>query len=156
MFQLFPVGSISQSKILHDAYFEPREGSAVRMYQDADTPHLDIFTGVTDADGSQYTPTRLWIDLFQALDNAEKMIYITGWSVFTGISLVRGEEAANYGDTNVEELLKRKASEGVRVLVMTWNEKSNDGGLMEGIMGTHDEDTNEYFKGTDVITDCSL
>ena len=82
---------------------------------------------------------------------ATKLIYITGWSVFTGISLVRGEEAAVYGDTNVGELLKRKASEGVRVLVMTWNEKSNDSGLMAGMMGTHDEDTYKYFKGTDVI-----
>ena len=66
--------------------------------------------------------------------------------MFTGISLVRGEEAAVYGDTNVGELLKRKASEGVRVLVMTWNEKSNDSGLIAGMMGTHDEDTYKYFK----------
>ena len=51
-----------------------------------------------------------------------------------------------YGDTNVGELLKRKASEGVRVLVMTWNEKSNDSGLIAGMMGTHDEDTYKYFK----------
>jgi len=151
MFQMFPVGSLKQGKTLNEAYFEPREGSKVTMYQDADTPQMDIFNGVTEADGSQYTPTRLWIDLFRALDSAEKLIYITGWSVFTGISLVRGEEAVKYGDSNVGEMLKRKASEGVRVLVMTWNEKSNDGGLMEGMMGTHDEDTNEYFKGTDVI-----
>ena len=30
------------------------------------------------------------------------------------ISLVRGDEAELYGDSNVGELLKRKASEGVR------------------------------------------
>jgi len=151
MLQLHPVGSLSQGKTLEEAYFEPRPGSSVTLYQDADTPQLEIFSGVLSPGGGQYTPTRLWLDLYNALDKAEKMIYITGWSVFTGISLVRGEEAANYGDTNVGELLKRKASEGVRVLVMTWNEKSNDGGLMEGMMGTHDEDTNEYFAGTDVI-----
>ena len=39
----------------------------------------------------------------------------------------------------------------VRVLVMTWNEKSNDMGLLEGMMGTHDEETLAYFRGTDVI-----
>ena len=39
----------------------------------------------------------------------------------------------------------------VRVLVMTWNEKSNDTGLLKGMMGTHDEETLEYFRGTDVI-----
>ena len=31
----------------------------------------------------------------------------------TQISLVRGDEAEMYGDSNVGELLKRKASEGV-------------------------------------------
>ena len=37
------------------------------------------------------------------------------------------------------------------MLVMTWNEKSNDTGLLEGMMGTHDEATLQYFRGTDVI-----
>ena len=121
------------------------------IYQDADTPELEVFQGVTEPDESPYVPTRLWLDLYHSLNSAQKLIYVTGWSAFTGISLVRGEEAAEYGDTNVGELLKRKASEGVRVLVMTWNEKSNDSGFMEGMMGTHDEDTYKYFKGTDVI-----
>jgi len=121
------------------------------MYQDADSPALPCFQGVTQPDGSDYLPTRLWIDLFNAINGATKLIYITGWSVFTEISLVRGDEAEMYGDSNVGELLKRKASEGVRVLVMTWNEKSNDAGLLEGMMGTHDEATMKYFRGTDVI-----
>ena len=56
------------------------------------------------------------------------------------------QEAEVYGDTNVGELLKRKASEGVRVLVMIWNDKTNDSGHFSGIMGTHDEDTYKYFK----------
>ena len=34
---------------------------------------------------------------------------------------------------------------------MTWNEKSNDAGMLEGMMGTHDEETLKYFRGTDVI-----
>ena len=74
--------------------------------------------------------TRLWIDLFHAINNAKKLIYITGWSVFTQvkrasrirkycgfaffqISLIRGDEAENCDDSNVGELLKRKAAEGV-------------------------------------------
>ena len=32
-----------------------------------------------------YHSTRLWIDLFHALNNAKKLIYITGWSVFTEV-----------------------------------------------------------------------
>ena len=153
MFQLFPISSLTNGKMLGEAYFNPREGCRVTFYQDADTPEdmMDIFDGVTEPDGAGYTPTRLWLDLYRALEAAQKLIYITGWSVFTQISLVRGAEAEMYGDTNVGSLLKRKASEGVRVLVMTWNEKSNDQGLLSGMMGTHDEDTAKYFKGSDVV-----
>ena len=78
-----------------------------------------------------YHGIRLWIDLFHALNNAKKLIYITGWSVFTEvvfasenfendaihpfqISLIRGEDVENCDDSNVGELLKRKAAEGVR------------------------------------------
>ena len=71
--------------------------------------------------------------------------------MFSHSSLVRGEAAAWCPETNLGELLKRKAADGVRVLVMTWNEKSNDSGLLEGLMGTHDEETYGYFYGTDVI-----
>ena len=78
------------------------------MYQDADTPQLDIFNGVTEADGSQCTPTRLWIDLFHALDTAEKVIYITGWSVFTGISLVRGKRLQTMETPMLENFLRGK------------------------------------------------
>lgn len=153
MFQLFPVSSLTTGKLLGEAYFQPREGCRVTFYQDADTPEdmMDIFSGVTEPDGADYRPTRLWLDLYQSLEAAQKLIYITGWSVFTQINLVRGEEEETYGDTNVGLLLKRKASEGVKVLVMTWNEKSNDQGLMSGMMGTHDEDTAKYFQDSDVV-----
>ena len=86
------------------------------------TIHLFNFTVIIN--------TRLWIDLFHAINNAKKLIYITGWSVFTQvkrasrirkycgfaffqISLIRGDEAENCDDSNVGELLKRKAAEGV-------------------------------------------
>ena len=81
-------------------------------------------------DGSPYEPTRAWRDLFNAINNAQKFIYITGWSVFTDIQLVRGDEDPD-GESNVGELLKKKADEGVRVLMMVWNEKTSNN-LMEG------------------------
>ena len=37
------------------------------------------------------------------------------------------------------------------MLVMTWNDRSNDGGLLDGMMGTHDEETLDYFAGSGVI-----
>jgi len=148
--QLFPMETLSVGKVLGESYFQPREGCFLEMYQDADTPMLPVFEGVSDPLGEQYVPSRLWRDLYNYLNNSTKLIYITGWSVFTDISLIRHEDEEGFGET-VGELLKRKAEEGVRVLVMTWNEKSNDTGLMAGLLGTHDETTYTYFKGTDVV-----
>ena len=152
MLQFFPVGGLGEdSHNLPECYFEPRMDNNVRLYMTAECPQLPVFDGVEEPDGSPYQATRCWMDIYQAISNAQKLVYVTGWSVFTGISLVRGEDAAYCPDSNVGELLKRKAEEGVKVLVMTWNEKSNDGGLLDGMMGTHDEDTNAYFQDTDVI-----
>ena len=75
---------------LQRAYFPVREGCKLVMYQDADTPQLPVFDGVTEPDGSQYQATRCWKDLYDHLKNAQKFIYIAGWSVNTQISLVRG------------------------------------------------------------------
>ena len=60
------------------------------MYQDADTPQLPQFDGVTNLDGSLYEATRAWRDLNECIKNAQKFIYITGWSVYTDIHLLRG------------------------------------------------------------------
>ena len=99
-------------------------------------------------DGSPYVPTRCWKDLYESIRDAQKFIYITGWSVYTAINLVRGEEDEE-GASNVGELLKAKAEEGVKVLMMVWNEVLSTE-KSPGLMGTHDEDTRRFFEGTDV------
>ena len=76
---------------IEDAYFPVRESCNMIMYQDADTPQLPQFDGVTNPDGSQYQATRTWRDLYDHIQNAQKFIYITGWSVFTDIQLLRGK-----------------------------------------------------------------
>jgi len=96
-------------------------------------------------------PTRAWHDLFNAISNAQKFIYITGWSVFTDTKLLRGDDDPE-GVSNVGELLKNKANEGVRVLMMIWNDRTSRG-LLDGNWGqmaTHDEDTRQFFLGTNV------
>jgi len=145
--QFSNVKDSGSGKFMYNSYFPPQVNNRVTLYQDADTPMSKTFNGVTNPVGSQYVPSRCWRDIFEALRDAERFIYITGWSVFTGISLLRGKERADNEDSNIGELLKRKASQGVKVCIMTWNETD----LLEGLMGTHDEDTVSYFKGTDVI-----
>ena len=46
-------------------------------------------------------------------------------------------------------LLKRKAEQGVRVVLLVWNEKlSTD--RTDGVMATHDNETENFFEGTEV------
>lgn len=59
---------------------------------------------------------------------------------------MRGEEDPDK-ESNVGELLKRKAKEGVKVILMLWDEKYSD---QLGLMGTHDDETRRYFKRTAV------
>ena len=53
------------------------------------------------------------------------------------------------GFSNLGELLKTKADDGVKVLMLVWNEMMSTDGLA-GMMGTHDEDTRRFFEGTNV------
>ena len=131
------------------AYFPIRSGNRLTLYQDADTPDkLPQLENILHPDGSAYVPTTAWKDLFSSLKAAEKFIYITGWSVYTEMTLVRGDADPDE-ESHVGKLLKQKAEEGVKVMLMVWNEKlSND--YIAGLMGTHDEATQKYFAGTDV------
>uniref|UniRef100_A0A0K2T5Y1 phospholipase D n=1 Tax=Lepeophtheirus salmonis TaxID=72036 RepID=A0A0K2T5Y1_LEPSM len=140
-----------ESKGVQESYFLPRSGNRVTLYQDADTPLLPVFNGLMDCAGEQeYIPPRAWIDVYKAIRDAQKFIYITGWSVATSIKLVRDNDKIDPdGDSNVGELLKRKADEGVKVLILIWNEKLSSE-ENPGLMGTHDEETRLYFEDTAV------
>ncbi|KAI3713377.1 hypothetical protein L1987_71954 [Smallanthus sonchifolius] len=82
---------------------------------------------------------------------ARRLIYIAGWSIFHKVQLVR------YGDKAREsilgDLLKSKSDEGVRVLLLVWDDptsKSFLGYKTEGVMQTHDEETRAFFKNSSV------
>jgi phospholipase D1/2 len=80
-------------------------------------------------------------------------VYVAGWSVNTGITLVRDAARMVPGAEGVTlgELLKRKADEGVAVLVMPWQDNTSVSFLGNaGLMKTHDEDTRRFFEGTGV------
>ncbi|KAL0315605.1 UNVERIFIED_CONTAM: Phospholipase D alpha 1 [Sesamum radiatum] len=55
------------------------------------------------------------------------------------------------GDITLGELLKKKANEGVRVLMLVWDDRTSVGLLkQDGLMATHDEETGNYFRDTEV------
>lgn len=46
--------------------------------------------------------------------------------------------------------MKQKSSEGVKVLILLWNEKLSTERHINGLMRTHDVETQEFFNGTNV------
>ncbi|MBA0598565.1 hypothetical protein Gorai_008322, partial [Gossypium raimondii] len=54
-------------------------------------------------------------------------------------------------DTKLGDLLKKKASQGVRVNVLIWDDRTSVGALKkDGLMATHDEETEKFFEDSDV------
>ncbi|KAL6643229.1 hypothetical protein ACP70R_021410 [Stipagrostis hirtigluma subsp. patula] len=136
-------------------FFKQRPGCRVTLYQDAHTP--DAFAPrIPLAGGRFYEHGRCWEDVFDAISDARHLVYITGWSVYTEITLVRdGARPRPGGDATLGELLKRKAREGVRVLVLIWDDQTSRQelvpfGVTWSFAGTHDAETYAYFKGTGV------
>lgn len=132
-------------------FFPQRKGCRVSLYQDAHIPD-GFIPKIPLSGGKFYEPHRCWEDIFDAINNAKHLIYITGWSVYTEISLVRDSRRPKPGgDIMLGELLKKKASEGVRVCMLVWDDRTSVGLLKkDGLMATHDEETERFFKDTDV------
>ncbi|KAL3839824.1 hypothetical protein ACJIZ3_024415 [Penstemon smallii] len=132
-------------------FFPQRRGCKVTLYQDAHVPDHFI-PKIPLCGGKFYEPNRCWEDVFDAITNAKHLIYITGWSVFTEITLIRDTRRPKPGgDITLGELLKKKASQGVRVLLLVWDDRTSVNLLKkDGLMATHDEDTGNYFRGTEV------
>ncbi|KNC79853.1 hypothetical protein SARC_07776, partial [Sphaeroforma arctica JP610] len=127
-----------------DTYFPMRENGKCYLYQDAHHEEGELPV-ITRSDGKTYAHGKCWMELYDHLMAAESFIYITGWSVWTEVVLVRGEGVA---PITLGEIIKKKAGEGVKVCMLVWNEKTTKKGgkvELEGMMGTHDEETNIYF-----------
>ncbi|MED6193562.1 hypothetical protein PIB30_020706 [Stylosanthes scabra] len=138
-------------------FFKQQVGCKVTLYQDAHVS--DSFVpGVVLDGGVTYEPQRCWEDMFKAIKEAKHFIYIAGWSLYTEISLIRDpNRPQDGGHKTLGELLKEKAAENVRVVLLLWEDGvpipvigkflSN----FFGIMDTHDKETQRYFKGTNDI-----
>ncbi|XP_026454541.1 phospholipase D alpha 1-like isoform X1 [Papaver somniferum] len=132
-------------------YFTQRNGCKVSLYQDSHVPD-NFIPKIPLSDGKFYEPHRCWEDIFDAITNAQHFIYITGWSVYTEITLVRDTRRQKPGgDITLGELLKKKARDGVKVLMLVWDDRTSVGLLKkDGLMASHDEETAQYFENTEV------
>ncbi|RCV46856.1 hypothetical protein SETIT_9G564600v2 [Setaria italica] len=129
-------------------YFPLRRGGRVTLYQDAHVPDGTL-PEIRLGDGACYRHGQCWRDVYDAISQARRLIYITGWSVFHTIHLVRD----GTGGMPLGDLLRRKSQEGVRVLLLVWDDPTSRSVLgikMEGYMGTRDEETRRFFKHSSV------
>ncbi|EMS45543.1 Phospholipase D beta 1 [Triticum urartu] len=132
-----------------NTYFPLRRGMRVTLYQDAHVPDGSLPDIWLDH-GLRYQHGQCWRDMYNAISQARRLIYIVGWSVFHTIDLIRdgAEKAPSLGD-----LLKMKSQEGVRVLLLVWDDPTSRsilGFKMDGFMGTRDEETRRFFKHSSV------
>ena len=143
---------ISQSDIQKgsydiEGYFPIRKNCRVTLYQDAHVPETMPQFKTMDP---PHQPACCYKDMYSAIRNAEQVICITGWSVWTELKFFRGT------DTSIEkrtlgQILVDKANRGVKVYVMVWDEATTGkNNVLESVvtMGTHDEETFDYFKNT--------
>ncbi|MED6164573.1 hypothetical protein PIB30_091373 [Stylosanthes scabra] len=135
-------------------FFSQQKGCKVTLYQDAHVQY-DFSPKIVLDGGDTYKPQRCWEDIFDAINEAKHFIYIAGWSLYTQISLIRDPKRPKHGgggDITLGELLKKKADDGVKVVLLLWE----DGirvpiiGYPIKIMHTHDKETQSYFKDTNV------
>ncbi|KAB1217159.1 Phospholipase D beta 1 [Morella rubra] len=144
------VGSDPNYPGVPGTYFPLRRCGKVTLYQDAHAQGGCLPSVKLDGD-AQYVHRNCWHDIFEAISQARRLIYIAGWSVYHKVRLIRdGHNAADY---TLGDLLKTKSQEGVRVLLLVWDDPTSRsilGFKTEGIMQTNDEETRHFFKHSSV------
>ncbi|GBG34460.1 Phospholipase D alpha 1 [Hondaea fermentalgiana] len=137
-----------------NTYFPPRRGDHFVMYQSAHQPGIGNVIPQIELgnEGEELDPFRArscWKDLYNAIDSAEHFICICGWSVNPFIRLVR--TGPNHeSKLTLGNLLKKKAREGLIVMVMVWDDISSTS-VTTGVMGTLDEECVKFFEGSGVM-----
>ncbi|KAF8380354.1 hypothetical protein HHK36_027839 [Tetracentron sinense] len=144
------VGSGPDYHGVQGTYFPLRRGGTVTLYQDAHVLDGSLPNMKLDH-GMHYEHGKCWHDIFDAISQARRLIYITGWSVYHKVKLVRDVGYAS--DCTLGDILKSKSQEGVRVLLLVWDDPTSRsilGYKTDGLMQTHDEETRRFFKHSSV------
>lgn len=104
-------------------YFPLRKGGQVKLYQDAHVgdgslPRLKLDNGV------EYQHGNCWHDIFDAISQARRLVYIVGWSVYHKVRLIR-DANSKATEFMLGDILKTKSQEGVRVLLLVWDDPTS-------------------------------
>ncbi|KAL1343983.1 hypothetical protein HN51_017900 [Arachis hypogaea] len=140
--------------VVPDTYFPIRHGGSVTLYQDAHVPD-SMLPEIGLDDGVVFQQGKCWEDICHSILEAHHLVYIVGWSIYDKVKLVREptRPLPSGGDLSLGELLKYKSQEGVRVLMLVWDDKTSHNKFFihtDGVMQTHDEETRRFFKHSSV------
>ncbi|XP_057851039.2 phospholipase D delta isoform X2 [Cryptomeria japonica] len=148
------VGSGPNYQGVPRTYFPLRKCGMITLYQDAHGED-NSFLNIKLQDGRLFERKNCWEDMCHAILEAHHLVYIAGWSIYTKIKLIREHTRPlpRGGNLNLGELLKFKSQEGLRVLLLVWDDKTSHDSLFiktDGIMQTHDEETRKFFNHSSV------
>ncbi|KAH1252228.1 Phospholipase D delta [Glycine soja] len=140
--------------VVRESYFPVRRGGSVTLYQDAHVPD-SMLPEVELEDGVVFEHGKCWEDICHAILEAHHLVYIVGWSIYHKVKLVREptKPLPSGGNLSLGELLKYKSQEGLRVLLLVWDDKTSHSKFFintSGVMQTHDEETRKFFKHSSV------
>lgn len=109
-----------------NTYFPLRKGGNVVLYHDAHVEEHTLPDFKLD-NGLLFQHRRCWEDICTAILEAHHLVYIAGWSIYDKIKLMRdiNRPIPDGGNLTLGELLKRKSKEGVRVLLLVWDDKTS-------------------------------
>lgn len=119
------VSSGPDSQGVPGTYFPLRRGGKVTLYQDAHVGHDDCLPHLKLDGGVKYVQGNCWRDIFEAISQARRLIYIVGWSVYHNVRLIRDGNTNSTTDCMLGDLLKAKSQEGVRVLLLVWDDPTS-------------------------------
>lgn len=120
------VGSGPEYGGVPNTYFPLRKGGSVTLYQDAHMPN-GMIPEISLDDGKVFKQNQCWEDICHAILEAHNLIYIVGWSIYHKIKLVREptRPLPSGGELTLGDLLKYKSEEGLRVIVLVWDDKTS-------------------------------
>lgn len=109
-----------------NAYFPLHKGGSVTLYQDAHVPD-NLLPKIPLDEGKFFEQQKCWEDICHAILEAHHLIYIVGWSIYHPVKLVREptKPLPAGGELSLGDLLKYKSQEGVRVLMLIWDDKTS-------------------------------
>ncbi|XP_051150936.1 phospholipase D delta-like [Andrographis paniculata] len=148
------LNGLSDNYGVERSYFPLHRGGKITLYQDAHV--IDGMLPEIELDeGMKFEHQKCWEDICHAILEAHHLVYIVGWSIYHKVKLVREptKPLPDGGELTLGDLLKYKSQEGVRVLLLVWDDKTSHhkfGLKTEGVMQTHDEETKKFFKHSSV------